>query len=135
MPRRTSQSRCLSRHLLRWFLVGYAIIVLFLSLYPDPRGLIPVAWRLSDAILHFACYLLLGVLLALALPRTTSGHLLQVWLTALAAVAVGALYGMAIEIGQAFTGRSPELRDAVANIVGVAVGGLGTTALRLIRIA
>jgi VanZ family protein len=124
-----------NRNLLRWSLVGYAIAVLFLSLYPNPRELIPLQWQVTDALLHFAGYFLLGVLLALALPKASAGQLWRTWLITLAAVVVGALYGVAIEIGQAFTGRSPELRDAIANMLGVAAGAVGATAVRLIRTA
>ena len=119
--------------LLRWSLVAYSVLVLVLSLYPDPRELIPPQWNLTDPALHFAGYLPLGVLLALALPLSARGSLGRLILTALAAIAVGALYGAALEIGQAFVGRTADVRDAAVNVAGLSVGVVAVSAARLIR--
>ena len=120
-------------HLLRWTLLAYSAVVLFLSLYPDPRDLLPADWNLGDTALHFVAYLPLGVLLALSLPSAERASALRVFLTAMAAVAVGALYGAALELGQAFVGRTADLRDAAVNVVAVGIGVLAVTAVRVIR--
>ena len=120
-------------HPLRWALLAYSALVLFLSLYPNPRELLPRGWNVTDTALHLAGYVPLGILLALALPAADRKSPVRILLTALATVAVGALYGAALEIGQAFVGRSADLRDALVNVVGVGVGVIAVAAGRLIR--
>ena len=119
--------------LLHWTLLAYSALVLILSLYPNPRELLPPGWSLTDTALHFTGYMPLGMLIALALPPAKCDSPARLRLTAVAAVTVGAFYGAAIEVGQAFVGRSADLRDAAVNVAAVGIGVLAVTAGRIIR--
>lgn len=66
----------------------------------------------ADKVLHFAAYALFGALLAFAAHRSA----LRLWV----AVVLGVLYGASDEIHQSFVpGRSPDVRDWVADALGV----------------
>ena len=66
----------------------------------------------ADKVLHFGAYALLGLLLAFAAHRSA--------LHPAVAAVLGALYGASDEFHQSFVpGRSPDIRDWVADALGV----------------
>ncbi|MGB5701565.1 MAG: VanZ family protein, partial [Polyangiales bacterium] len=74
-----------------------------------------------DKAIHFVEYAVLGWLCAYAASRSWPSA--AVWRTALFAVFVSALWGLSDEIHQALVpGRSSELADVVADLLGSAVG-------------
>ena len=108
-------------------LLLYALLVLAASLYPEaPRW---AAAAGSDRLAHFAAYVLLGVLLAVGLGAPARIG----WRRCLVALLLGACYGAALEVAQRFTGRAPELGDAVANLLGVAAGAGSATLVSRVR--
>jgi VanZ family protein len=79
---------------------------------------------LRDKALHFVEYAVLGWLCASASSRTWPSD--SAWRTAAFAVFVSVLWGVSDEIHQALVpGRSPELGDVVADIVGSIAGAAG----------
>jgi VanZ family protein len=80
---------------------------------------------LRDKGLHFVEYGVLGWLCARAAAR--SWPTAPAWRTATFAVFVSFLFGLSDEIHQALVpGRSPELGDVIADVVGGAAGALGS---------
>ena len=123
-----------SRRLLRATLLVYAAALLLTSIYPDPRALLPAGWNPSDLALHFGAYLLLGLLITLSLAGgADDGSERHPWLAAVLAILVGAIYGTLIEVAQIATGRTAELRDALANLAGVTFGAVLARAIRSLR--
>jgi VanZ family protein len=106
------------------FLLVWGPVVAFMALIfaasssSDP-GAVP--GLVSDKILHFVTYGVLGLLMLRALAHR---RLLDVtWRRALAAVVLSVLYGASDEIHQAFVpGRTPELADVAADAAGAAMG-------------
>jgi VanZ family protein len=99
--------------LLRWGPVFvYATAIFVVSSIPGadmPAGAI---WKI-DKIVHFAVFVGLGALVYRALPRY--------WL----AVAIASAYGALDELHQKLTpGRSPEIKDFIADVCGALLGAL-----------
>lgn len=89
---------------LAWALAIYLVSGRSTVPVPDVSG--------ADKVLHFGAYALLGLLLAFAVHRSA----LSPWV----AVVLGVLYGASDEIHQSFVpGRSPDIRDWVADALGV----------------
>lgn len=101
-------SRCL------WTAAIGAVVVGSLS--PGNSSLMVAVGRLrvGDKVLHFTAYLLLAILQVIGFRRGTS----IVW-----AVAASVSLGLLLEIIQNFVpGRSPEVADQVANMMGIGCG-------------
>jgi VanZ family protein len=98
----------------RWWLAwGYTTLITAMLLVPMPSDPAPKVPGL-DKLVHVALFLLLGWVWHLAArPK-------KVWFLAL-----GFIYGLAIEILQQFTGRSFEYLDLVADSVGLVVARIG----------
>ena len=107
-----------SRPLWPWLPVAlHLAAVFYLSSQPDP--LPAVAAGLWDKGLHFLAYGTLGALLLFALRSSGVGRVRALLL----AVAGASLYGVTDELHQAFVpGRSCELLDLVADVLGSAAG-------------
>jgi VanZ family protein len=79
---------------------------------------------LRDKGVHFVEYTILGWLCAGASSRTWPAA--PAWRTASFAVFITFLWGLSDEMHQAMVpGRSPELADALADLVGALAGGMG----------
>ncbi|MCY4484791.1 MAG: VanZ family protein [Spirochaetaceae bacterium] len=117
------------RTAVRIALLLYALLVLAASLYPSPPHWATAAGR--DHLVHFAAYLLLGVLLTAGLNAGATAW--TVWRRCGTALLIGACYGAALELAQRYTGRMPETGDALANLLGVAAGAVWVTLSRLRR--
>jgi len=79
---------------------------------------------LRDKGIHFVEYAVLGWLCAAASSRTWPSA--SSWRTAAFAVFVSVLWGLSDEIHQALVpGRSPELADVIADLVGSTAGAAG----------
>jgi VanZ family protein len=79
---------------------------------------------LRDKGIHFVEYAVLGWLCAAASSRTWPSA--SSWRTAVFAVFVSVLWGLSDEIHQALVpGRSPELADVIADLVGSTAGAAG----------
>ncbi len=110
--------------LLRTCFYVAAMAVAILSLAPG-GALPPVS--LDDKIEHVLAYAALG-LLGVATARSAT----EVLRTVCGLIVLG----IVLEFLQAFSpGRSPELADALADIIGTAIGGGGVVILRRIRVA
>jgi VanZ family protein len=107
----------------------WAALLFWLSSKPDP--LPELTSRFSDKILHFAAYGTLGALLRLGLatPRRAPRRALAL------AVLLASLYGASDEWHQWFVpGRSCDVRDWVADVLGAAAGAaLAEAFLRRLR--
>jgi VanZ family protein len=80
---------------------------------------------LRDKGIHFVEYGVLGWLCAAASSRTWPST--SAWRTAAFAVFVSFLWGLSDEIHQALVpGRSPELGDVIADLLGSIVGATGS---------
>ena len=94
---------------------GWAVVLFLLSAWPDPGGLgrIPI----SDKVAHVILYAVLGLALGYAWsrePRLIAHTVL---------IALGALYGVSDEWHQMYVpGRIADVRDWVADVVGLGVG-------------
>ena len=101
----------MTRPLARWGPpAAWAALVFTVSSFPVrvPGGGVPGL----DKLAHLGVYLVLGLLLARALPHGP-------WI----AVALGWAYGASDEVHQMFVpGRSPDVADWVADAVGVTLG-------------
>ncbi|RKX86183.1 MAG: hypothetical protein DRP57_02065 [Spirochaetes bacterium] len=98
-------------------LIITAAAILILSLIPqapNPASRIPY----GDKLEHIAAYILLAFLLALNIALKVNSRLY----TALLSAAICILYGAVIEFLQQYTGRSTELLDLIADLVGAGVG-------------
>ena len=105
--------------LLAWLPVAlWAAVILWFSSQPAD-DLPDVGFQVPDKLVHAAIYALLGALVARALRRRGLA-------VALAAVAAIAAFGLFDEWTQSFSpGRTPDLRDALADTLGAAAGYLG----------
>lgn len=106
------------RELLAWGpVVAWALVLAGLSrLTAVPAPLEPLT-ILSDKVIHFGLYSVMGAALAWArvVGRRNPPHL--------ALVALGSLYGALDEFHQSFVpGRTPDVSDWVANTLGVLAG-------------
>ena len=109
----------------RALLVITAAAILILSLIPEapnPINGIPYADKLE----HIAAYILLAFLLALNIAVEIKSKLSTVFI----AVIMCILYGAIIEFLQKYTGRSAELLDLAADLVGA---GAGATLAALVK--
>ena len=105
------------------------LLLLAASLYPAPPQWTPV--HLGDRVVHFLAYLPLGVLLNASL--NAGGASRTVWRHCAVALLLGAGYGVALEVMQQFTGRMPEVGDALFNLLGAAAGAVAVAVSRLLR--
>ncbi len=79
---------------------------------------------MGDKGIHFVEYGVLGWLCAAAASRAWPGA--RGWRTVVFAVFVSSLFGLSDEIHQALVpGRSPELGDVIADMLGSTAGALG----------
>ncbi|MBT8452758.1 MAG: VanZ family protein [Deltaproteobacteria bacterium] len=100
-----------------------ALIFVLSSFEVDVPGLQHVPLR--DKGIHFVEYAVLGWLCASASRR--SWPLAPAWRTAAFAVFVSLLWGLSDEIHQALVpGRSAELNDLVADLLGSVAGAVGS---------
>jgi VanZ family protein len=110
----------LLKRLLLWGLVVAQMALLFTassSSDPDLPG------QLSDKVVHFAAYGVLGALVLNALANGTIAGL--TWPRALAAILIAVLYGLSDELHQSFVpGRSPDALDVLADAAGAAAAAL-----------
>jgi VanZ family protein len=102
--------------LLLW--AGAILAVIVGSLSPGDSALIHVVDRLtsniSDKVVHFSAYVILASLPVLSVR--SRGRAFG-WAASMA------LLGLVLEIGQAWVpGRTPDVADEIANVLGVAVG-------------
>jgi len=107
----------------RWRVWGpaaaWAVLLFLLSSIPGGVG--GLALPISDKLVHAALYAVLGS--ALAFGRARSPMVVP----HLVLLCLGALYGVTDEVHQAFVpGRSPDIADWIADVVGL-VTGYGTT--------
>ncbi len=103
----------------RFALLYMALIFVISSFAVQVPGVRYLPFR--DKAIHFVEYGVLGWLCARASSLTWPSA--AVWRTAVFAVFVSALWGLSDEIHQALVpGRSPELADVVADLLGSAVG-------------
>lgn len=97
-------------------LILYWIVLLFATSVPD--NAIPTT-GVSDKILHFMAYFVLGVLLNLTLAFQNKYKLLQNK-SVIATLILGSMYGIFDEVHQYFIpGRSMELFDLMADFSGL----------------
>jgi VanZ family protein len=84
-----------------------------------------------DKGIHFVEYGILGGLCAAASARTWPSA--PAWRTVIFAVFITFLWGLSDEIHQAMVpGRSPELADAMADLIGAIVGASGRQLFRTV---
>lgn len=106
----------------RFALMYMALIFLISSFEVEVPGVEHVPLR--DKGIHFVEYGVLGWLCAAASSRTWPSA--SVWRTAAFAVFVSTLWGLSDEIHQALVpGRSSELADVFADLLGSTAGALG----------
>lgn len=105
--------------------VGYAATIFYLSSLSDPQEQLPSFMQeLSDKLLHFVEYAVLGALCHRALrwaagPRIAASAVLL-------AIMAGSIYGATDEVHQAFVPmREASLLDWIADTVGSVIGALG----------
>jgi len=105
---------------------AWALLIFGLSSIPGAS--FPASKLFSyDKLLHAGVYSVLGGLCFLALRRSSSQ---KSSVLVLAATALSTLYGMTDEFHQSFVpGRSPDVRDVLADCVGGFVGALAVSAL------
>lgn len=105
--------------------LGYAAAIFYLSSLPKPHEQLPEFVRdLSDKLLHFVEYGILGALLYRAF-RLASGPRITASAVVLAIVA-GSVYGMTDEVHQAFVPmRTASLFDWIADTLGTVIGARG----------
>lgn len=110
-----------------WALVvGYAALIFLLSSQSQPS--LPSTLFSSDKLAHVVEYSVLGVLLANALRRSRPAWSRTMVLGV--ATLIGAGYGVSDEVHQSFVPlRESSGLDALADLVGSAVGGVTANAL------
>ena len=100
---------------LPWFFASLAII--YVS-HQESIEYLNGTFYLEDKILHFFAYLIYGITIQLALINSENYNKRKFYLVILL---IGALFGLSDEIHQYFVkGRSTELYDLIADILGVA---------------
>jgi len=106
----------------RFALLYMGLIFVISSFEVEVPGIQHVPLR--DKGIHFVEYAVLGWLCAAASSRTWPSA--SSWRTAVFAVFVSVLWGLSDEIHQALVpGRSPELADVIADLVGSTAGAAG----------
>jgi VanZ family protein len=102
----------------RLVLAAYMAMVLVVSLRPMPSGLPEIVE--IDKLYHFATYMVMAILLAMALQGEGRAVMrVRLWIAALMVSAYGAM----VEVLQSFTGtRSADIFDAIVNGIGATVG-------------
>jgi len=96
-----------------------AAAIISLSELPQPAfPRVPLFPHVDKAV-HLVEYLILGALLFRSLCYELSGHLR---LAAIMTVTGGAIFGVCDEWHQSFTGRTPDVWDALANVAGLVCG-------------
>jgi VanZ family protein len=80
---------------------------------------------ISDKVVHFAVYALLGALILRALAGGRRSGV--TWSAVVLSVVIATLYGITDEWHQSFVpNRTPDARDVVADLIGAAAGAVGT---------
>lgn len=106
--------------------VGWAFVLFVLSALPNLRG--APSFPFSDKVAHVILYAVLGAALAWGWARSPRSVPHAVLLIA------GALYGVSDEWHQMYVpGRTPDLVDWIADVIGVLVG-YGVTLQRVERV-
>ncbi|MDZ7343041.1 MAG: VanZ family protein [candidate division KSB1 bacterium] len=102
-----------------WPVIAWALLLFTLSSIPNPSSLIHLAsW--DDKWEHLLAYIPFGWLLMRSFTMKTRGASHAYWQT----IVTGVLFGISDEIHQYFVpGRFMDWRDAVADAVGVILGG------------
>jgi VanZ family protein len=117
-----------AHHLINIFFPLSALIILFLSLWPRIETSAPPI-PLFDKLLHGIAYCILGVLGFLFFYfkkiKIIRGVVFSVFLCT--------LWGVAIELLQSVTGRTPELLDGVVNYIGCQIGVISIMVLIKLR--
>lgn len=113
----------LSHPISRWaLLIVGALVVYWIAIFVgthlpgDPLG--PLASRGGDKWIHCGAFAGLAILLALAVGWFSRPG----WLSYLAMFAGLALYGAIDEWTQSFVGRSTDLKDWIADVIGITLG-------------
>jgi VanZ family protein len=108
--------------------IGWAIFIFVASSIPS-KSLPSFAIKISDLLIHFFVYTILGVLLSFAATDARGGIN---WKAGMIIVALGILYGASDEFHQQFVeGRVATISDFVADSAGTVFGvTLFVTALR-----
>jgi VanZ family protein len=106
-----------------WPPIAWAVLVLLLNSVPG--GALPSGGPSTDKGAHFVLYAILGVLAARAALRESQG-----WRPLVAVLLVIVAFGAADELHQALVpGRSVDVRDWIADLVGATAGVGGTAAV------
>ena len=100
------------------FITGLVFLFWF-SLIPDPPQ-IPSKISGLDKIEHFGAYLILSFLLMSSIRGGRFRLIVELAIVILVMTAIGGL----IEVLQAYTGRSPEAADLLADFAGAVCGSL-----------
>ena len=96
-----------------WILATTAVAIAIAILTLSAPGQMPTGFQMSDKFYHASAFA------ALVLPTAI------LWRTRLKPIAIGAVtYGVLIELVQPYMGRTAEVGDIVANIVGVGLASL-----------
>jgi VanZ family protein len=104
-------------------------LIFIASSWSDPA---PLPEYVSDKLLHFLVFALLGMLLLRALAGGRLGGIS--WRRALAAVALAALYGLSDELHQSIVpNREPDVMDVAADALGAAAGAAVLASLKVLR--
>ncbi len=107
-----------SRHWIRFALVGYWVTLAALTHVPKPPQAASAVF-VYDKIVHAVAFGILAALAWWSWPPTEPGRAVRraaTWLAILAA------YGAADELLQPLSGRSCELADWIADVVGIVLG-------------
>jgi len=103
--------------------LSWIVIIAILSLLPE-RDIKHISWFFfpgMDKVLHGLFYCIFAVFLANSLASLGMSRL---WKTRLITVFVCAVYGGLIELIQPLTGRSKDIFDLLADMIGASVGAL-----------
>lgn len=98
-----------------------AVAAAIVALSELPPSALPSAppFPHADKLVHVIEYAVLGALLCRSLLHERSGHFGR---AAIIAMSVGTLFGALDEWHQTFSGRCADVWDAVADVVGLALG-------------
>jgi VanZ family protein len=104
------------RFVSRWLFWPAVVLVVWGELAPSPPPAIGLLWDKAE---HFIAYFGLAAMATLALGLSRK----LAW-----AIAGILLLGIVLEILQHFTGRDPDIKDVIANVLGT-MGGLSAAAV------